>query len=197
MSGLPLTKKAIVRPERSRDRARIEELLDLCFGADRLKKTAYRFREQVEPVVELSYVVAYEDETGSELDVAATIRYWPLLLPDDTPGLLLGPIAVDPALRNEGIGEGLMHFTLAQARAMGYASVILVGDAPYYQRFGFSRDVTLGLEMPGWVEESRFLGLEWVEGALLNQKGLLRKWPKGRLLPHYSKGQKTTNPVRS
>lgn len=190
MSGLPLTKKAIVRPERAKDRARIEELLDLSFGADRAKKTAYRFREGVEPVHELSYVVAYEDEAGAECEVVATIRYWPLLLPDDSPALLLGPIAVDSGLRSEGIGEGLMHFTLAHARAMGYVSVILVGDAPYYQRFGFSRDTTLGLEMPGWVDENRFLGLEWVEGALLHQKGLLRKWPKDRLLPHDARGQR-------
>jgi predicted N-acetyltransferase YhbS len=193
MSGLPLTKKAVVRPERAKDRARIEELLDICFGTDRFKKTAYRFREDVAPVQELSYVVAHEDAGGAELDVAATIRYWPLLMPDDSASLLLGPIAVDPACRSEGIGEELMYFTLAQAKAMSYASVILVGDAPYYNRFGFVREVTLGLDMPGWVDLERLLGLEWVEGALSNQKGMLRKWPKNRTLPHYAKPAKSSD----
>jgi predicted N-acetyltransferase YhbS len=181
MPGLPLTRQAVVRPERARDRARIGALLDLCFGPDRQKKTAYRFREGVDPVPELSYVVEYE---GAE-DVSATIRYWPVLLPDDSASLLLGPIAVDPEKQSEGIGVNLMNFTLSQARTFGYASVLLVGDAPYYNRFGFVRAVTRGLELPGWVDMERFLGLEWEAGALARQQGMLRKWPADRPLPHY------------
>lgn len=178
---LPLTEKAIVRPERAKDAARIEALLDTCFGPDRFKKTAYHFRRHVEPVRELSYVVEYE---GND-EVAATIRYWPLLLPDDTAALLLGPIAVDPVRQSEGIGISLMHFTMSQARALGYTSLILVGDAPYYSRFGFTRDVTRGLEMPGWVDLERFLGLEWEDNILKKQSGMLRKWPEKRPYPHY------------
>lgn len=191
MSGLPLTDKAIVRPERAKDRARIEELLDASFGKDRHKKTAYRFREGVDAVPELSYVVEYQNKP----DVSATIRYWPVLLPDDTASLLLGPIAVAAEFQSEGIGANLMTFSLGQARALGYASCLLVGDAPYYVRFGFTRDVTLGLDMPGWVDMNRFLGLEWAENSLKNQKGMLRKWPRGRALPHYLR-QTTGNSTR-
>lgn len=239
MSGLPLTDKAIVRPERARDRARIEELLDASFGKDRHKKTAYRFREGVDAVPELSYVVecavvvapigaeqsridgtlsperlCAEPERGEQSEwqkstgavapigaeqshniVSATIRYWPVLLPDDTASLLLGPIAVATEFQSEGIGANLMTFSLGQAKALGYASCLLVGDAPYYVRFGFTRDVTLGLDMPGWVDMNRFLGLEWVENSLKNQKGMLRKWPRGRALPHYQR-QTTGNSTR-
>jgi predicted N-acetyltransferase YhbS len=193
MTGLPLTRTAIVRPERARDRARIDALLDACFGPDRFNKTAYRFREGVDPVPELSYVVEYQGDNPAAAtadDVVATIRYWPLQLPDDSASLLLGPIAVDPRLQNEKIGANLMTFTLQQARAFGFASCVLVGDAPYYNRFGFLRENALTLELPGWVDLDRFLGLEWVEGSLKNQRGMLRKWPKNRLLPHYKKNMK-------
>lgn len=170
----PLTDKTIVRSERAEDAAAIEALLDTCFGKDRRQKTAYRFRENVEPISALSFVV--EDSLTKQL--VGTIRYWPVVLPDGTPSLLLGPIAVDPSRQSDGIGIELMNFSMAKARALHYASIILVGDAPYYNRFGFVRDVMLGITLPGWVDENRFLGLEIVPGVLSEQKGMLGKWPQ-------------------
>jgi predicted N-acetyltransferase YhbS len=168
-----LTENTTVRPERVDDNAAIEVLLDMCFGPDRFKKTAYRFREGVAPVAALSFVV--EDNKTHQL--IGTIRYWPVTLPDGTPSLLLGPIAIDPARQSEGIGIELMNYSLAIAKALHYASIILVGDAPYYNRFGFVRDVMLGITLPGWVDENRFLGLEIIPGVLREQRGMLGKWP--------------------
>lgn len=168
----------MIRPEHADDAAAIEALLDICFGKERFKKTAYRFREGVAPVAALSYVVI--SDAGVLL---ATIRYWPVLLPDATPCLLLGPIAVDPAKQNEGIGVELMQFSMEAARKLGYGALLLVGDAPYYNRFGFTRDVTLGITLPGWVDYDRFLGLEWEENILKKQKGLLQPWPAEKPLP--------------
>src|SRR5262249_52381334 len=150
-------------------------------------KTAYRLREGVDPVRELCYVVEYQGEgqTEESNDVAATIRYWPVLLPSNAFCLLLGPIAVDDARQNEGIGASLMTFSMNQAKALGYPGLLLVGDQPYYQRFGFSREVTKGLQLPGPVDENRFLGMEFVPGSLSGEQGVIRKWPSGRLLPHY------------
>ncbi|MBI3419759.1 MAG: N-acetyltransferase [Proteobacteria bacterium] len=214
----PLTPSAFVRPEKARDAARIEALLNAAFGIDRRqKKTVYKLRDGVDPVRELSYVVEYKEGAGGLRDsgtdeklssesqglqapqplsppapssgneVAATIRYWPILLPSGAAGLLLGPIAVDEARQAEGIGASLMTFSMGQARALGYSSMLLVGDETYYGRFGFSRGVTKNLQLPGPVEEERFLGLEWAPGALSNEQGVIRKWPPGKLLPHYKK----------
>ncbi len=169
----PLTDKTIVRPERGEDAKAIEALLDVCFGANRQQKTAYRFRENVAPITALSFVV--EDKDTKQL--VGTIRYWPVVMPDGTPSLLLGPIAVEPQRQSDGIGIELMNYSLAKARTLHYASIILVGDAPYYNRFGFVRDVMLGITLPGWVDENRFLGLEIIPGALSGQKGMLGKWP--------------------
>jgi predicted N-acetyltransferase YhbS len=195
---LPLTKTAVVRHEKARDRERIEALLDSAFGPDRHKsKTAYRLREGVDPVRELCYVVEYSEPDNPNADpntertanneIAATIRYWPVLLPSGAFCLLLGPIAVEEVRKNEGIGASLMTFSMNQAKALGYPALLLVGDQPYYQRFGFTREVMKGLQLPGPVDESRFLGLEFIPGSLANEQGVIRKWPSGRLLPHYKK----------
>jgi predicted N-acetyltransferase YhbS len=170
----PLTENTIVRSERSSDVTAIEALLDVCFGPDRFKKTAYRFREGVAPIKALSLVV--EDNQTKKL--VGTIRYWPVVLPDGTPSLLLGPIAIEPIRQSEGIGIELMHYSMKIARGMHYAAIILVGDAPYYNRFGFVRDVMRGITLPGWVDEERFLGYEIIKGVLSIQHGMLGKWPE-------------------
>ncbi|MGB3390091.1 MAG: N-acetyltransferase, partial [Pseudaminobacter sp.] len=96
----------------------------------------------------------------------------------DVPALLLGPLAVDPAWKDHGLGSALMRHAIAQARRLGHRAVLLVGDAPYYARFGFSADKTGRLAMPGPYERHRFLALELVEGALDGAHGVLK--PCGR-----------------
>jgi predicted N-acetyltransferase YhbS len=73
---------------------------------------------------------------------------------------------VAPDRQGNGIGALLMRHGLAEAERMGHAAVLLVGDAPYYGRFGFTRALTQRLVLPGPVEPERFLGLELVPGAL-------------------------------
>ncbi|WP_207480376.1 GNAT family N-acetyltransferase [Arenibaculum pallidiluteum] len=157
----------------------IEALLDLSFGPHRTAKTAYRLREGVAPVPELS-LIATDDATGA-LD--GTIRFWPILIGGRTPTLLLGPIAVAPHRRGTGLGGALILSGLDRARQLGWRSTLLVGDAPYYSRFGFTRELTRDMAMPGPVELSRFLGLELVPGGLAGAGGLLGRWPAGRPLP--------------
>lgn len=140
--------------------AGIEDLLDLAFGADRAVKTVYRLRAGVSPVEDLCFVAVQGDA------VEGTIRYWPVTIAGRAPALLLGPIAVAEHRRSEGLGGVLIRFSLNRAWALGHRIVLLVGDAPYYQRFGFSRSRTLGLTLPGPVDLDRFLGLELMPGAL-------------------------------
>src|SRR5690242_1610099 len=145
--------------------AAIDTLLDLSFGPDRAGKTVYRLRDCVAPVAELGMVAL----DGGRLE--GTIRYWPILIGGLIPSLLLGPIAVAPDCRSSGLGATLIRQSLNRAAAAGYRSVILVGDAPYYARFGFTRDVTLSMTLPGPVDPARFLGLELVPGALAGVGG--------------------------
>lgn len=162
----------IITVEEPKHAAPIEALLDASFGPDRFRKTAYRLRDGVDSIPALNLVAIEHDERGNEL-LEGTIRYWPVLIGGATPSLLLGPIAVAGHLQGGGLGSKLIRMSLNKAIAMGHKSVILVGDAPYYERFGFSRALTLGMRMPGPVDMNRLLGLELVEGALAGAAGMI------------------------
>jgi predicted N-acetyltransferase YhbS len=90
-------------------------------------------------------------------------------------------LAVDPACRELGIGAALMQQALAAARARGHAAVILLGDAPYYARFGFSAEKTGALTLPGPFERDRLLAIEFQAGALDGAEGMIV--PTGAALP--------------
>jgi predicted N-acetyltransferase YhbS len=143
-----------------------EALLDRCFGRTRWFKTCQRLRRDRLPAEGLSFAAR---EGGVLL---GTVRLWPLSA-GGVPALLLGPIGVEPARQGQGIGAALMVHALSAAKAEGHKAVLLVGDAPYYARFGFSEALTAKLEMPGPVEKARFLGLELVPGALAGAEGLV------------------------
>jgi predicted N-acetyltransferase YhbS len=82
---------------------------------------------------------------------------------------------VDAAWRERGIGAALVEEALRRARAAGEEAVLLVGDEPYYRRFGFRRELTSGLWLPGPVDRERFLALELKPGALGRARGPVLK----------------------
>lgn len=150
----------------------VEHLLDRAFGPDRFAKTTYRLRDGVSSIADLNYVGLEFD--GKVERVVATIRYWPVLI-GETESIMLGPIAVDGEIRGKGLGSKLIRVSLNKAFALGHRSVILVGDAPYYNRFGFRRDLAQGMTLPGPVDLDRFLALELVEGALAGVGGAVTR----------------------
>ncbi|TCP62869.1 putative N-acetyltransferase YhbS [Rhodovulum bhavnagarense] len=135
----------------------VEGLYDLCFAPGRTALSSYRLREGVAPVAPLSLIV--RDRDGI---LAAAIRYWPVRV-GGVPALLLGPIAVHPTRQGEGLGAALIRASLERARDLGHARVMLVGDAPYYERFGFAR--LNGVIMPPPTNPERVLGIDLVPGA--------------------------------
>ena len=102
-----------------------------------------------------------------------TVRLWHVTAGPRRPALLLGPIAVDPSLQGLGLGSKLMRTALSRAAGLGHPAVLLVGDAPYYARFGFEAGKVGALWLPGPFERERFLGLDLVPGALAGAKGLV------------------------
>lgn len=160
-----------IRYETAHDVAAVEALLDRSFAPGRERKTAYRLRDGVPHIPELSFVNALPGG-----GVAATLRFWPIAVGwDRVPGLLLGPLAVDPNLQGMGFGKALMRHGLAAAAADGHRIVVLVGDPGYYEPFGFTRDLTRNLAMPGPVELHRFLARELVPGALDGVHGMVQR----------------------
>ena len=162
--------------ERARDDAAIEEMNEAAFGPDRTHKTVYRLREDVKPIKELCFVAI--DQKGR---MVASIRNWPVLINEKWSAVMLGPLAIAPELRGLGYGKALMWHAMAQARMQGHSRIILVGDPEYYNQFGFRRDLALHLQLPGWVEERRFLALELVAGSMIGVHGMVGKaLPKTR-----------------
>lgn len=143
-----------------------EALLDAAFGPARFLKTCERLREGRKPASGLALVA--KDDDG---ELIATIRLWPIFAGARRPALLLGPLAVADHARSLGLGGEMIRASLARAGALGHRAVLLVGDEPYYRRFGFERRFTEKLVMPGPVERARFLGLELIEGALEGATG--------------------------
>lgn len=135
----------------------VEALLDLCFAPGRTALSSYRLRDGVPTVAPLCLTL--RDETGT---LAAAIRYWPVLI-NGQDALLLGPVAVHPTRQGEGLGGLLINESLAEAKRLGWERVMLVGDAPYYRRFGFRK--LEGVEMPPPTNPDRVLGLELKAGA--------------------------------
>jgi predicted N-acetyltransferase YhbS len=146
----------------------IERLLDVAFGEERWHKTCQRLRDGQTPLSGLSLVALDRDS------LVGTVRLWPVLA-GRRRALLLGPLAVDPAYRDQGLGARLTEEALSRARAAGEKAVLLVGDAPYYERFGFCPEATKGLWLPGPVDRKRFLGRELRRDSLTGIRGPVMK----------------------
>jgi hypothetical protein len=162
-----------IRAERASDVAAREALLDACFGANRHMRTCQRLRDGRAPAEGLALSVVRQGQ------FAGTVRLWHVSA-GGLPALMLGPLAVDDTCRGLGVGAAVMDHALAAAKALGHGALILLGDAPYYARFGFTGEKTGGLSLPGPFERDRLLGLELREGALDGAWGMIA--PTGALL---------------
>ena len=164
-----------IRQEQPTDAAAREQLLDRAYGDARFTKTSARLREDRLPADGLSFVATDKGR------VIGTVRLWDVAAGPGRAALLLGPLAVAPEHRSLGLGGRLMKHAIAAARMRGHGAILLVGDAPYYGRFGFSADKTGQLWMPGPYAQDRLLGLELTDRALDGARGMIGA--TGRLAP--------------
>jgi predicted N-acetyltransferase YhbS len=163
MSDLSLT----ILPETANDAQAIERLHERTFGPGRFVLSAYRLREHVDHLVDLSFTA----RIGTLL--VGSVRQLPILI-GDTKALLLGPLTVEPPFRGRGIGRALLDRALKEARARGHRLVVLIGDEPYYGRVGFKIIPKGRATMPGPVDYSRLLVAELVAGAFTDVSGAIR-----------------------
>lgn len=155
-----------IADEQRCDVAAREALLNDAFGASRFEKTCELLRVARLPARHLALVAK---DKGA---VVGTLRFWHVNA-GGVDALLLGPLAVAHSHRSCGLGGALMRMGLARAAALGHKAVILVGDEPYYTRFGFSRARAARLDLPGWYEPSRFLALELAPASLARAQGMV------------------------
>jgi predicted N-acetyltransferase YhbS len=160
----PAAQSFRIRDERPRDAVAREALLDASFGLARFAKTCERLRHDRAPAEGLSFVAV----DGAR--IVATLRFWHVEC-GRAPALMLGPLAVADSHRSAGIGGAMIRHGLARAARLGHEAVMLVGDAPYYARFGFTPAPVEKLTLPGPVDRARFLGLALRPGGFAGAEG--------------------------
>ena len=168
-TNIALTPKAApfaIRAEQASDVVAREALLDASFGENRSLRTCQRLRDGRAPAEGLAFSAMADGR------LVGTLRLWHVSA-GGVPALMLGPLAVDSTSRTLGVGTALMDHALAAATARGHRAVILLGDALYYARFGFSVLKTAELSLPGPFERDRLLALELHEGALDGARGMI------------------------
>jgi predicted N-acetyltransferase YhbS len=166
MNDLSLT----ILPETPDDAPAIDHLNARTFGPGRFAKTAYRIREEVTHIPELSFTA----RVGTLL--VGSVRLSPILI-CQTQALLLGPLTVEPPFRDRGIGQALIARALDAAKGQGHRLVVLVGDEPYYGKAGFTPIAKGQVTMIGPIDPARLLIAELVTGAFDGVKGaILPDW---------------------
>jgi predicted N-acetyltransferase YhbS len=163
MSDLTLT----ILQETANDAQAIERLHQRTFGPGRFVLSAYRLREHVDHLLDLSFTA----HIGTLL--VGSVRQLPIAI-GETKALLLGPLTVEPPFRGRGIGRALLDRALADAKAKGHRLVLLVGDEDYYRRVGFRRVPKGRAIMPGPVDTNRILIAELADGAFEGVSGAVR-----------------------
>ncbi len=170
MTDLSLT----ILPETGNDAQAIERLHERTFGPGRFVLSAYRLREHVDHLLDLSFTA----RIGTLL--VGSVRQLPVCV-GDTPALLLGPLTVEPPFRARGVGRALLDRALKEAKATGHRLVLLVGDEAYYSRVGFKQVAKGRATMPGPVDYRRLLVAELADGAFEGVSGAIRPdWSKAR-----------------
>jgi predicted N-acetyltransferase YhbS len=170
MSDLSIT----ILPETLGDAQPIERLHERTFGPGRFVLSAYRLREHVDHVLELSFTAWI----GTLL--VGSVRQLPVCV-GDTKALLLGPLTVEPPFRGRGVGRALLERAISDAKARGHRLVLLVGDEAYYSRVGFKAVPKGRATMPGPVDYRRLLVAELVDGAFSDVCGAIRPdWSMAR-----------------
>jgi predicted N-acetyltransferase YhbS len=155
-----------IRAEQVSDVAARERLLDSCFGTNRQARTCQRLRDGRLPAEGLAFV---SEHLGR---INGTLRLWRVSA-GGVPALMLGPLAVEADSRALGVGAALMRHAIDEAAARGHAAIVLLGDAPYYARFGFEAAKAASLALPGPFERDRLLGLELTPAALSGAAGMI------------------------
>lgn len=161
-----------IRLETEADAPILSRLAADAFGPGRFARSAYRVREGVPPVAALC-LTGWLDNA-----LIGGIRFTAIRVGNVSNACLLGPVVVAPGMKGNGYGKALVEEGVARARAEGFSLVLLVGDMPYYGRFGF-QPIPLGrITLPGPVDPARLLAHELVPGSLESASGKVEAYAR-------------------
>jgi predicted N-acetyltransferase YhbS len=148
----------IIRNETAADDDAIRRLTRLGFGKDHPARNIWQLREGP-PINDLCLVAQDEGgdgggNKGGAGDLLGSIRFWPITVAG-LPSVLLGPLAVDPALRGQGVGKALINDGLRRAKTGPWSFCFVSGEPEYYVRLGFSKISANEVDLPAPIEDER------------------------------------------
>ena len=161
-----------IRLETGGDAPALSQLSAEAFGPGRFTRSAYRVREGVPPVKSLCLCGLLDGR------LVGGIRFTAIRISKSEGAALLGPLVVDPLVKGKGYGKALVGEGLVRARGEGFALVLLIGDMPYYGRFGFQPVPPGQITLPGPVDPARLLAVELVPGALAGAAGAVKGYAR-------------------
>lgn len=157
-----------IREETSQDREAVYSIHERAFQQDNEARLVNALRGSTAFVPGLSLVAMLNQQ------VAGHILFTRILINQDASAhesLALAPVAVAPEHQRQGIGSALIKAGLQKAAELGYGSVIVLGHAGYYPKFGFRPAASWKIKAPFDVPENLFMALELRPGALQDISG--------------------------
>lgn len=160
-----------IRPEITADQAAVRDIVTAAFAQPLEADLVDALRASGNAIISL---VAEVDGA-----VVGHILFSPVTIAG-APSRVLGlaPVSVSPAVQRSGIGGALIRTGLAQAAALDYTAIVLLGHATYYPRFGFVPASHFGLRCEYNSPDENFMALELQPNGLANTPGLVQYGPE-------------------
>ncbi|MEM6297880.1 MAG: N-acetyltransferase [Bacteroidota bacterium] len=164
-----------IRQEQEADHKQVFEVIEKAFKGAAFTDNAEHFlverlRKSDAFIPELSIVAKIEGK------LVGHILLTKLKIKSKTgafPSLALAPVSVLPEFQNQGVGGKLILESHKKARELGYKSIVLLGHADYYPRFGYKKASDYGIQLPFNVPKENCMVIELVENGLQGVSGIV------------------------
>lgn len=180
MSNYIINKSAIhIRQEKSTDFNDVHVLIEKAFRNDDVSDHKEQFlvenlRKSENFIPELSLIAEYEDKIVGHI-LLTRIKIKNQFQEYDS--LALAPVSVLPKYHKQGIGGLLIKTAHKIARELQFKSVVLLGHATYYPKFGYKKASDFEIKLPFEVPLEYCMAIELVKNGLSNVSGTV-KYPK-------------------
>ncbi|MGL4943441.1 MAG: GNAT family N-acetyltransferase [Thermoguttaceae bacterium] len=166
-----------IRTENPADAAAVWEVNVEAFGREEEAKLVDALRRRTDFVRELSLVA-----TTGENEIVGACLFSPIWIVreerESVPSLALAPVAVRTSWQRRGVGGQLIREGLQRAKLLGFGSVIVLGHAEYYSRFGFVPADRWHIAPPFDVPREAWMALELVEDCVRDARGIVEYPPE-------------------
>ncbi|RAJ06570.1 putative acetyltransferase [Chitinophaga skermanii] len=158
----------IIREETPQDVSEIYKINEIAFGQPNEAKLVDKLRQSDAWIPGLSLVAQIGDQ------VVGHILFTRIQIKDGDAShesLALAPMAVLPTHQLQGVGGALIKEGTRKARQLGFQSIVVVGHANYYPKYGFAPAANWHIDTHYKVPSEAFMALALQPNGLNNVRG--------------------------